>query len=179
MRLTASGRLRLDQLRRLAPVPVLLVCADIAAEETGLGDPLPRRADFVLVLVAIALGVAALLTEVLAESSRRRLAEDSAELAARRTAEELRIRERNDRRARVERVLEGADAPEMVFQPIVDLASGTVVGYEALSRFPLGRRDVWFARRSPWGSVFPWSSRRSGAPSTAWPRCPATRRTCR
>lgn len=40
-----------------------------------------------------------------------------------------------------------ADAISMVFQPIVDLADGSVVGYEALSRFPDGvAPDVWFAR---------------------------------
>lgn len=33
-----------------------------------------------------------------------------------------------------------------VFQPIVDLRSGQAVGFEALSRFPSGRPDEWFAR---------------------------------
>src|SRR3954451_20905199 len=34
----------------------------------------------------------------------------------------------------------------LVFQPIVDLAGGTVAGYEALSRFPgTAGPDVWFA----------------------------------
>src|SRR4051794_4396291 len=41
-----------------------------------------------------------------------------------------------------------ADAEDLtiVFQPIVDLASATVAGYEALSRFPgTATPDVWFA----------------------------------
>ena len=58
----------------------------------------------------------------------------------------------DQQRAAVRRVL---DAPELltpVFQPVVDLATGRVAGYEGLSRFPAedGRRpDEWFdlARR--------------------------------
>src|SRR4051812_14268546 len=37
------------------------------------------------------------------------------------------------------------DAPTPAFQPIVDLAGGTVAGYEALARFPgTAGPDVWF-----------------------------------
>ena len=46
-------------------------------------------------------------------------------------------------------LLERPDAIKTVFQPLVDLATGRVVGYEALSRFnaPLGRPpDQWFAQ---------------------------------
>jgi len=49
---------------------------------------------------------------------------------------------------RIAELLE-SDAPEIVFQPIVDLATGTAVGYEALSRFstaPLRSPDLWFAQ---------------------------------
>jgi EAL domain-containing protein (putative c-di-GMP-specific phosphodiesterase class I) len=43
-------------------------------------------------------------------------------------------------------LLAGADDLTIVFQPIVDLASATVAGYEALSRFPgTATPDVWFA----------------------------------
>lgn len=48
--------------------------------------------------------------------------------------------------ARIERVLAG-EGLETVFQPIVDLRSGAVVGLEALTRFstpPLRGPDVWF-----------------------------------
>jgi len=55
---------------------------------------------------------------------------------------------RNDQRlARVTRVLD-EHAIRMVFQPIVDLASGDVAGLEALARFdtkPNRPPDVWFA----------------------------------
>jgi EAL domain-containing protein (putative c-di-GMP-specific phosphodiesterase class I) len=48
---------------------------------------------------------------------------------------------------RVEPVLTGA-GPEMVFQPIVILQTGQVVGFEALARFagsPTKTPDIWFA----------------------------------
>src|SRR3954470_17310394 len=43
-------------------------------------------------------------------------------------------------------LLAGEDDLTVVFQPIVDLASATVAGYEALARFPgTAAPDVWFA----------------------------------
>ncbi|MGY1915034.1 EAL domain-containing protein [Blastococcus sp. SYSU DS0973] len=43
-------------------------------------------------------------------------------------------------------LLADADDLTLVFQPIVDLAAATVVGYEALARFPgTAGPDVWFA----------------------------------
>ncbi len=53
--------------------------------------------------------------------------------------------ERQARQARVEQVL-GAGAITMAFQPIVALATGDVVGVEALARFPNSTRppNVWF-----------------------------------
>jgi EAL domain-containing protein (putative c-di-GMP-specific phosphodiesterase class I) len=53
-----------------------------------------------------------------------------------------------DGRRRVEDVLGGSTPLSLVFQPIVDLASGEVVAVEALSRFggsPQRPPDVWFA----------------------------------
>jgi EAL domain-containing protein (putative c-di-GMP-specific phosphodiesterase class I) len=52
-----------------------------------------------------------------------------------------------ERLAQVERVLLGEEI-EIAFQPIVELATGRVVAYEALSRFPgdpAHTPDVWFA----------------------------------
>ena len=50
-------------------------------------------------------------------------------------------------RERIEAVLAGGDL-STVFQPVVDLADTTVVGYEALSRFAPGTPDTrtWFAQ---------------------------------
>jgi EAL domain-containing protein (putative c-di-GMP-specific phosphodiesterase class I) len=43
-------------------------------------------------------------------------------------------------------LLAGEDDLDVVFQPIVDLASASVAGYEALARFPgTAAPDVWFA----------------------------------
>ncbi len=43
-------------------------------------------------------------------------------------------------------LLAGPDDLTLVFQPVVELASGEVAGYEALSRFPgTAAPDVWFA----------------------------------
>ena len=43
-------------------------------------------------------------------------------------------------------LLAGEDDLTIVFQPIVDLSSATVAGYEALARFPgTATPDVWFA----------------------------------
>lgn len=59
----------------------------------------------------------------------------------------------NLRRARIEGVLAGS-GPEMVFQPIFDLTSNTVVGHEALARFrdePARGPDVWFSEAASVG----------------------------
>lgn len=42
-----------------------------------------------------------------------------------------------------------------VFQPIIDLRSGRPAGWEALSRFPSGRPDEWFARAAEAGLGVP------------------------
>lgn len=55
--------------------------------------------------------------------------------------------ESKDAAARVDELLRSA-ALEIVYQPIVDLEGGRVVGFEALSRFPLGPSrtpEQWFA----------------------------------
>ncbi|MGY1750552.1 EAL domain-containing protein [Modestobacter sp. SYSU DS0511] len=49
-------------------------------------------------------------------------------------------------------LLAGADDLSIVFQPIVDLATATVAGYEALARFPgTASPDVWFAAAAEGG----------------------------
>jgi EAL domain-containing protein (putative c-di-GMP-specific phosphodiesterase class I) len=51
-------------------------------------------------------------------------------------------------RAAIEAVLAGTHELTLAFQPVVDLTNGSVVGYEALSRFagpPDATPDVWFA----------------------------------
>lgn len=51
----------------------------------------------------------------------------------------------NDRREIRQLLTDGG--PSVAWQPIIDLADGTTVGYEALARFPWGPTpDLWFAR---------------------------------
>jgi EAL domain-containing protein (putative c-di-GMP-specific phosphodiesterase class I) len=67
--------------------------------------------------------------------------------------EERLARERRLRRKRVEQVLRGP-APAMLFQPIVDVRSGAVIGMEALARFaaePRRSPDRWFAEAAEVG----------------------------
>ena len=68
------------------------------------------------------------------------------ELAGRLERQEDEEKGRRERVRRIRRVLEG-DALSMVFQPIVELATGRVVGFEALARFagePWQAPDLWF-----------------------------------
>ena len=69
--------------------------------------------------------------------------------------EEVRLaREQQVSRQRIERVLHGEDCIRIVYQPIVDLVSGAVVGFEALSRFassPPRPPDQWFAEAASVG----------------------------
>jgi diguanylate cyclase (GGDEF)-like protein len=55
-----------------------------------------------------------------------------------------------EQRAQVQAVIESDDALTPVFQPIVELATGRIAGYEALTRFlnaePVRTPDVWFAQ---------------------------------
>ena len=60
-------------------------------------------------------------------------------------------RSQASRRARIANVLEEPGLPEMVFQPIVVLGTGVVVGHEALARFPIGSPEGWFDEASEVG----------------------------
>jgi diguanylate cyclase (GGDEF)-like protein/PAS domain S-box-containing protein len=53
-----------------------------------------------------------------------------------------------EQRAEIESLLARADSPRMVVQPVIDLRTGFVAGYEALSRFPDSQRppNAWFAQ---------------------------------
>lgn len=69
-----------------------------------------------------------------------------ADLDERLLAERATVEADTAARAAVRSVLAGG-GPRMVYQPIVDMSSGDVVGYEALSRFADGgNSEEWFAR---------------------------------
>jgi EAL domain-containing protein (putative c-di-GMP-specific phosphodiesterase class I) len=67
-----------------------------------------------------------------------------ADLEARTRAERTAAEAVATTRAKVTAVL-AAGGPRMVYQPIVDMGTAAVVGYEALSRFDEGAPDEWFA----------------------------------
>jgi len=76
-----------------------------------------------------------------------------AEIAARRAADERARALMTDKARRVQEALE-CGSPRMVFQAIADLSSGTIVGYEALSRFdedPPRGPEKWFAEAAEVG----------------------------
>ena len=69
------------------------------------------------------------------------------ELAGRLEAEEMAERDSHDRRARIHEVLSDGDAMHVLFQPIFEISSTTIVGFEALMRFlaePRRPPDEWF-----------------------------------
>jgi EAL domain-containing protein (putative c-di-GMP-specific phosphodiesterase class I)/ActR/RegA family two-component response regulator len=149
-----DGLAVLKELReRLAPdvfLPVVVLTADatpVAREralEAGAKDFLTKPIDHTEVVLRLRnlletcalYGAAQARREALQRELDERLARD------RREAEQHRGRVEE-----MEELLEG-DALGIVFQPIVELANGAVVGIEALSRFahePVRPPDVWFA----------------------------------
>ena len=71
----------------------------------------------------------------------------ASELGSRLALERELATERRDKRERIRRVIRGISLMNMVYQPIVELTSGTVVGLEALARFPdesVRPPDEWF-----------------------------------
>jgi EAL domain-containing protein (putative c-di-GMP-specific phosphodiesterase class I) len=131
-------------------LPIIVLTADVTTEardralSAGAKDFLTKPFDRaeVLLRIANALETAALHRRLAADNERLRV-----ELDAERAEERRQATERWRRAERVERVLGGAGLA-MVFQPIVDLRDGAVVGVEALSRIsdrPLRPPDEWFA----------------------------------
>jgi len=92
-------------------------------------------------------------TRALHLTLQRHNAELEAQLAKTAERERRLAQEHEDRRARVQQLLDNQDIT-MVFQPIVDLLSSRVVGVEALARFtakPQRRPDEWFAEAAAVG----------------------------
>jgi EAL domain-containing protein (putative c-di-GMP-specific phosphodiesterase class I)/CheY-like chemotaxis protein len=144
----------MEAIRRATPddefVPVIVLTADGTPEArdrvlaAGASDFLTKPVDRgEVVLRARNL----LHTRALHRRLRAHNANLQSEIAEHNAADDLARTERVEKRRLIQRVLD-SDAPRIVFQPIAQLASHNVVGYEALSRFdyqPQRTPDVWFA----------------------------------
>lgn len=150
----------MGQLHDLIPaedfVPIMVLTADVtresreAALRAGAHDFLLKPLDPTEVVLRVS---NLLRTRALHLAVQR----NRADLAERLRRHEDRLREEQQRLAQIaERIWDVLDreAVEMVFQPIVDLASHEAVGYEALARFegePVRGPDQWFAEANERG----------------------------
>jgi EAL domain-containing protein (putative c-di-GMP-specific phosphodiesterase class I)/FixJ family two-component response regulator len=144
----------MEALRDLVPdggfLPVLVLSADVAVEvkeralASGAKDFLTKPFDRTEVLLRV---TNLLETRALASGLERHNAELQAALDLRIAAERQAAGEYERRQQRIDQALD-ANALNMVFQPIADLATGEVVGVEALARFtcqPTRPPNEWFA----------------------------------
>lgn len=131
-------------------LPVLVLTADATAQarrralQAGAKDFLakPIERDELLLRIRNQVETATLYRRVHAENRRLKAELDEQERALLQVEEEL-----DQARGRVLHVLHH-DGIQMVFQPVVDLVHGEVVGVEALARITSGTPrtpDVWFA----------------------------------
>lgn len=95
------------------------------------------------VAVALALvAAAALPLSILAGSAWSTMVSDLqghlSELEDRRLAEEALQRESDERKRRIRAVIDAGERIDMAYQPVVELGSGRLIGYEALCRFDGG-----------------------------------------
>jgi EAL domain-containing protein (putative c-di-GMP-specific phosphodiesterase class I)/AmiR/NasT family two-component response regulator len=142
----------MDQLRRELSddhfLPILVLTADVTVEtrdralEAGAIDFLSKPFDRneISLRVANLVEVGSLYRRIASDNERLRI-----ELEAERAEEGRAAEDRRVRAARIEHILASQDLA-IAYQPVVDLREGTVVGTEALTRFPNGDRppNLWF-----------------------------------
>lgn len=136
---------------RLAAALALLPLGGAALTDVAVGRAPSAPLAGALALVGLVLCLVTLSTEPLHRKVLRASRADAAALAERLSHEQERADRLRVRRARLERVLEGRDAPQIVYQPFVVLSSGEVSGYEALSRFRIGTPVEWFSEATALG----------------------------
>jgi EAL domain-containing protein (putative c-di-GMP-specific phosphodiesterase class I)/CheY-like chemotaxis protein len=142
----------MDQLRRELSddhfLPILVLTADVTVEtrdralEAGAIDFLSKPFDRneISLRVANLVEVGSLHRRIARDNERLRVELEVERAEERRVAEDRRVRA-----ARIEHLLASQDLT-IAYQPVVDLREGTVVGTEALARFPSGDRppNLWF-----------------------------------
>jgi EAL domain-containing protein (putative c-di-GMP-specific phosphodiesterase class I) len=148
-----------DLRSRLAPdvfLPVVVLTADATSDsrlralEAGAKDFLTKPIDRVEVILRVR---NLLETGALYAVAKRRRERVQQELDARLADDRRRAEQARERADLFERVLAGNDLCA-VYQPIVELATGEVIGVEALARFahePIRTPDKWFAEAKALG----------------------------
>jgi EAL domain-containing protein (putative c-di-GMP-specific phosphodiesterase class I)/ActR/RegA family two-component response regulator len=149
-----DGLAVLHALRRVMPTdsytPVLVLTADasVAAKEQALRAGAKDFLTKPFQQTEVVLRVKNLLeTRALHRLLQQHNAQLAAQLAATKERERRLTEQREEQRRRIEELLDKQDIT-MVFQPIVDLTSGAIVGAEALARFsgtPRRPPNEWFA----------------------------------
>lgn len=131
-------------------VPVVVLTADTTVDAknqalaSGANDFLTKPFERTEVLLRVS---NLLETRALHQELRRHNAELEETLRRKEEQERVLHEQRAERERRVRQALTGRDLT-MVFQPIMDLRSGTTAGFEALARFsqePLRPPNEWFA----------------------------------
>lgn len=155
-----DGMALLEAFRTVIPhdsfLPLIVLTADTTPEAknqalaAGANDFLtkPFEHDEVLLRVNNLLRTRRLHNEL-----RRHNQQLQAEIKRKEAIERRQAEDRSERRSRIQRILEGRGLT-MVFQPIVDLRSNRVAGFEALARFseePLRPPNEWFTEAAEFG----------------------------
>jgi len=144
------------EIRHLAPATAI-VALTAHEDETSVGEMLAAGAKSYLVKGASPQEILAALRgsvtgrSILSDSIAHHVV---AELSTRLQTERRDESRRRKWDERIHAILDGGDGLSIVFQPIVSLRSGGIVGFEALARFrsqPVHGPDVWFAEAASLG----------------------------
>jgi EAL domain-containing protein (putative c-di-GMP-specific phosphodiesterase class I) len=152
--ISTANRLRLPAwLHRAATLLMSVEVIFVLIQAATGSDPLPAALD--VLICALALGSLLVLAGlgIAAGPLTRLLSGDAKDLAARRKQDLAAADRRQRRYERIEHALDGNIYPIMVFQPIVELGTANILGYEALARFGPGEAapDVWFRQAASVG----------------------------
>ena len=134
-------------------IPVLVLTADVSRDAlkqallAGANDYLTKPVDVDEVILRVRNLLAIRLSHEGLKNNNAALAE---ELRKRMRCEELQA---ENRRARIDAIRAVIDErPRMVFQPVIELATSRILGYEALARFEPGTSpDAWFTEANALG----------------------------